>query len=196
MNNLVAVFDADGVFLRSVRPADYLEQRYGLTRDKMAPFLNEIRGCLTGQADMKEILPTFLQQWGVTESVDEFLDEAFNSGSDIDHKVAAIIATLRARGITCCLATNQDRHRMAHLDRHMRIREYFDRVYVSCEMGVKKPDHDFYDRVSKKWPGLKLVFWDDRPENVYAAEACGWTAYVFQDAATLETDINRLFGPV
>ena len=189
---VAAVFDADGVFLRSARPGRYLEIRYGLTKAKMTPFLARLGDCLLGKADMKEILPTFLQQWGITESVDEFLDEAFNSGSEVDPGVAEIIAALRARGIICCLATNQDRHRMDHLDRHMRIRRYFDRTYVSCEMAAKKPDHDFYDAIGKQWLGYQLAFWDDRPENVDAARKCEWTAFVFKDAATLQREIATL----
>lgn len=141
MSDCVAVFDADGVFLRSTRPGNYLENRYGLTREKLAPFLAELGDCLVGKADLRHMLPSFLNQWGVGQSVEEFLGEAFNSGSEIDPDVAAIISTLRKRGTVCCLATNQDEHRMAYLDQYMRIREYFDRTYVSCEMGTKKPDH-------------------------------------------------------
>lgn len=192
MNNNVAVFDADGVFLRSMRPADYLEQRYGITREKMGPFFAANTLSLIDRADIKDILSPFLKEWGVPESVDEFLAETFFAGSEIDPDVAVIIADLRQRGVICCLATNQDMHRMAHLDERLKIREYFDQTFVSCEMGVKKPEHGFYHAIQVLFPDAALVFWDDQPSNVKAAQACGWTAFVFTKAAQMRSEVAQL----
>jgi len=191
MMNVVAVFDADGVLLRSTRPANYLEQRYGLTREKLAPFLAEIGGSLIGSVDMKTILPDYLERWGVTQSVDEFLAEAFNAGCEIDPEVRAMIDALRKQGITCCLATNQDRHRMAFLDQHLNIRAHFERSFVSCEMGVKKPDHGFYHAISEAFPKATPVFWDDSVANVEAARECGWTAFVYSEPAQMRNEIAQ-----
>lgn len=193
MSNAIAVFDADTVFLRSTRPADYLEQRYGITRDMLGPFFAKNAQSLTGRADIKAILPSFLKEWGVSETVDEFLAEAFSSGCEIDPEVAAIVAELRKRGITCCLATNQDKHRMAHLDEHLKIREYFDHAFVSCEMGVKKPEHGFYHEIRAQFPTGGLVFWDDQPSNVSAAIECGWKAFVFTEAAQMRSEVDQVF---
>lgn len=192
MKNFIAVFDADGVFLRSTRPVNYLEQRYGLTREKMTPFLTEIGGCLIGQVDMKTILPEYLERWEVGQSVDEFLSEAFNVGCEIDPEVAEIVTGLRKQDVPCCLATNQDRHRMAFLDRHMNIRAHFERSFVSCEMGVKKPDQGFYHAIAEAFPEANFVFWDDSPANVMAAQECGWTSFVYETAAKLSADIEQL----
>ncbi len=194
MTGFVAVFDADAVFLRSTRPADYLKQRYGLSREKLGPFFAKNARSLEGKADIKDILPPFLEEWGITQSVDEFLSEAFFSGSEIDSEVAAIVADLQGRGITCCLATNQDKHRMAHLDERLRIREYFDHVFVSCELGVKKPEHGFYHAIGARFPDAKLIFWDDQPSNVEAAMECGWTAFVFTEAAQMRREVDQISG--
>ncbi|MEZ5412775.1 MAG: HAD-IA family hydrolase [Opitutaceae bacterium] len=191
MKKFVAVFDADGVLLRSTRPANYLEQRYGLSCEKMAPFLAEIGGCLIGQVDMKTILPDYLERWGVGQSVDEFLAEAFNSGCEIDPEVVEMIGALRKRGITCCLATNQDRHRIAFLDQHLNIRAHFDRCFVSCEMGVKKPNHGFYHAIAEVFPHANFVFWDDSSANVEAACECSWTAFVYTGPAQMRNEIAQ-----
>lgn len=191
MNQPVAVFDADGVFLCSTRPADYLEQRYGLTREKMAPFLAEIGGCLVGKVDMKTILSDYLERWRVDQSMDAFLAEAFNAGCAIDPGVAAVISDLKERGVACCLATNQDKHRMAYLDQHLRIRAAFDRTFVSCEMGVKKPEPEFYHAIRRHFTEAALVFWDDSPANVTAARECGWTAFVYQDPAQMRREVGQ-----
>jgi len=193
MNEFIAIFDADAVFLRSTRPADYLEQRYGITREMLGPFFMKNAQSLIGRADIKAIIPPFLKEWGITESIDEFLAEAFSAGSEIDPGVAEIVAELRGRGVTCCLATNQDKHRMAYLDERLKIREYFDRSFVSCELGVKKPEHDFYHAIQAHFPDVNLVFWDDQPSNVQAAQECGWTAFVFTEVSQLRSEIVQVF---
>ncbi len=192
MKDIVAIFDADGVFLRTTQPGNYLEYRYGLPAERTAGFYQALGPCLTGKADLRELLPDYLKQWGITESADEFLEGAFGSGTEIDPDVAKVVAELRKQGVTCCLATNQDKHRMTYLDRLMNIRACFDAVFVSCELGTKKPERAFYDLAGQQFPGRTLAFWDDKLENVTAAEKCGWTAYVFTDVATLRSDIVQL----
>ena len=59
--------------------------------------------------------------------------------------------------------------------------EEFDRTYVSGRMGVVKPNAEIYRRVEEDC-GIApagLLFTDDRPENVAAAEARGWQGHVF-----------------
>ena len=81
---------------------------------------------------------------------------------------------------------------MAHLDDHLKIREYFDRSFVSCEMGVKKPEYGFYHAIQAQFPDATLVFWDDQPSNVQAAQACGWTAFVFTEASQMRSEVDQL----
>ncbi len=146
--------------------------------------------CLVGKADLKLELPAFLKEWKVSESAEAVLETAFSTGNQIDDAVAEVVKTIRGQGIICGLVTNQDRHRMEYLDRHLAIREHFDAVFVSCELGLKKPDADFYHVVGAHFPSKQLAFWDDRPDNVQAAKECGWTAFEFLDAAKLKADLK------
>lgn len=83
---------------------------------------------------------------------------------------------------------------MAHLDERLKIREYFDHAFVSCEMGVKKPEHGFYQTIQAQFPEDNLVFWDDQPSNVSAAQACGWTAFVFAEALGMRIEVDQLLS--
>ncbi len=53
---------------------------------------------------------------------------------------------------------------------------YFDKVYYSCRMGMRKPDREIYDFVSKDLdqPPADLFFIDDMEENITACRAAGW----------------------
>ena len=192
MSHPVVILDADGVFLRTIRPGNYLEHRYGLSVAQTAGFQKFMSQCLVGKADLKPELPRFLKEWGIPETPEAFLDEAFGSGSEIDESVAKVVKDLRRQGIFCGLATNQDQHRMRYLDERLSIRKHFDATFVSCELGVRKPDADYYHAVQASFPGKTLVFWDDRPENVQAAKECGWSAFLFRDAAGILADWRRM----
>ncbi|OAN69273.1 haloacid dehalogenase [Jannaschia sp. EhC01] len=58
----------------------------------------------------------------------------------------------------------------------------FDRAYISGHMGVIKPDADIYARVEADC-GLapeRLLFTDDRVDNIAAAAARGWQTHLFE----------------
>jgi putative hydrolase of the HAD superfamily len=68
----------------------------------------------------------------------------------------------------------------------------FDTLVFSGELGLAKPDPAIYaaaDRAYGTVPG-DVVFLDDRPENVEAANAHGWTAHL----CTGPGDAARILG--
>jgi 2-haloacid dehalogenase len=68
-------------------------------------------------------------------------------------------------------------------------------VTVSGEVGMIKPERGIYDHHAAAFdldPSASL-FIDDSPKNVDGAKAAGWHAVLFQNAKTLEEDLER-FG--
>ncbi|WP_019169800.1 HAD family hydrolase [Pseudaminobacter salicylatoxidans] len=68
-------------------------------------------------------------------------------------------------------------------------------ITVSGEIGMIKPDRGIYDHHAATF-GLEpaaTVFIDDSQKNVDGARAAGWQAVLFQNAKTLEEDLER-FG--
>lgn len=61
----------------------------------------------------------------------------------------------------------------------------FDRAYVSGHLGVLKPDPRIYEIVEQDC-GIapeRLLFADDRADNITAAQARGWQTHLFDGAA-------------
>ncbi len=54
----------------------------------------------------------------------------------------------------------------------------FKRLFLSYEMGVRKPEPAIYDQVRELTglPADQLIFIDDHPDNVEAAKSAGWDA--------------------
>jgi len=68
-------------------------------------------------------------------------------------------------------------------------------VTISGEVGLIKPDRAIYDLHAETF-GLApeaTLFIDDSPKNVDGAIAAGWHSVLFQNAKTLEQDLER-FG--
>jgi glucose-1-phosphatase len=55
---------------------------------------------------------------------------------------------------------------------------HFREIFASSQIGLRKPEAEAYDHVVKAigLPAHRIVFFDDLPENVAGAQACGLTA--------------------
>ncbi|KAK7436057.1 hypothetical protein VKT23_019360 [Stygiomarasmius scandens] len=72
----------------------------------------------------------------------------------------------------------------------------FDRVYTSCTLHERKPDLAFYRRVLTEITGdpERMIFIDDKPENVLSAKSFGMHAIVFKDPESLWRQLLNLLG--
>lgn len=109
-----------------------------------------------------------------------------------DPAMLDLAARLRKRHRVFLLTNVGDLHWM-HLEQVVGLHRYALDVLRSDLAGVMKPDPKIYQEAERRF-GLspaQTVFIDDRPENVEAACARGWQAFVHRDAeattATLRT---------
>ncbi len=74
------------------------------------------------------------------------------------------------------------------------LRRYFDIALSSCYLGLRKPDLAIYQRAIDivGGPPARILFIDDRPENVAGAEAAGIVALRFAGADALRQQLDRL----
>ena len=69
----------------------------------------------------------------------------------------------------------------SHFD-EKELREYFDDIVLSYEVGARKPDAGIFELVAKRLGVLtaECVFVDDQEKNVRAAEGCGMKGIVYE----------------
>lgn len=74
------------------------------------------------------------------------------------------------------------------------LRDYFDVALTSCYIGLRKPDPAMYQRAIDivGGPPERILFIDDRPENVAAAKAVGVHAIRFTGADALRFELSKL----
>ena len=189
------IFDADGVLVRPERIwSQQLEQHCHLDPGAFVEFIfhGEFQKCLIGQADLKEMLPPVLQRLNWTRGVEVFLREWLECEHALDAALLEGIAQIRASGVPCYLATNQERYRTAYLEREMGLGAVLDGIFSSSTLGFRKPDLEYYHAVQREL-GLdssEILFWDDTLKNVEAARAALWNAELYTSLEGFETVIR------
>lgn len=177
----VLLMDVDGVL---VTPPDWYGVRLRRESPELAaaffdgPFLSATRG----EIDLLDHLPPFLTATGRSHSPEAFLAEWHEYENHPDLAVWEAVRRLRAEGWTVYLATNQERHRLRHLLKEVGLAELVDGEVASCSVGHRKPSPAYFEEAARRLrlAPERIVFWDDARENVEAARAAGWTAYLYE----------------
>ncbi len=95
---------------------------------------------------------------------------------------AALLAALRRRDVPVFALTNFGRETFDRARELFPVLRQFDGAVVSGHVGVLKPDPGIY-RLFEDRSGLapeRLLYTDDRPENVAAAAERGWQTHLFE----------------
>lgn len=189
MKPRVILFDADGMTLLPKRFSDQLQIDYGISWEKLKPFFTgPFQACKRGKADLKEELPNVIAEWGWNGTVNELLAYWFPIGSTINPEIQQIILDLKAQGIHCLLATNQERYRAAYLREEIGLENLFHGLLVSAELGYLKNEPGFfetaYQRLQTEFPDLQrehILFIDHEEENLAIAKQASLQTYHYHD---------------
>ena len=116
----------------------------------------------------------------------------FQQENQIAQEVVDCARTLRERGHRCVLGTNQEKYRAAYLWDHMRLKEWFDGIFPSCELGAAKPSSEYFAAIQKFLgaPAACFLLIDDQGKNVTEAQAAGWDAIHFKGIEDVNAVLN------
>jgi putative hydrolase of the HAD superfamily len=193
------LFDLDGIVITGRK--HYFS--YRLSQEHNIPvklveefFLNGFRECSFGKADLKEKIAPFLIKWNWKGTVEDLLEYWFTSEGTINKEVLKIIGDLRSKGIKCYIATRQEKYRMQYLLDTVGLKNYFDGVFCTCDIGYDKWQLEFFEYVFKK---LKLkpqeiMFFDDTQKNIDIISKEGVHAYFYENIDTLKKHTDQLLN--
>jgi len=101
----------------------------------------------------------------------------------IDHSVH-LMRALRRNGVPVFALTNFGIGSFALAENIYPFLAEFDRRYISGHMGMVKPGAEIYQMLENdcKIAPERLLFADDRPDNVTAAQRRGWQGHLFESA--------------
>ena len=195
----VVVLDADGV----VQHTDFaFRERLGalvggdVDADAIEAFVDDVfaaeKPAVVGDGDFREGLGDVLAKWRIGHSIDDVL--AIWNDIAPQQAVLAMVDELRAHGLRVCLATNQHRHRAEYMDRALGYRNRFNQSFYSYQIGSRKPDALFFQHMVRALAcdPDEILFIDDHPDNVAAAQAFGLRAVRFDTLAEPVAQLREL----
>jgi len=95
-----------------------------------------------------------------------------------------LMRALQSKGVPVFALTNFGVESFAYAQTEYDFLNEFDRAYVSGHMKVIKPDADIYAQLEAdcEIDPTRLLFTDDRLDNIEAAAARGWQTHLFEGA--------------
>ena len=125
----------------------------------------------------------------------DFLEAIFSVSTLLPDGALSILQELSASG-KCMLGTlnNEAREPNEYRLRRFDIRKYVSVTLSSCYLGLRKPQPEIYRRALDILgrPAERVLFIDDRQENVTGAEAAGMKGLRFEGEATLRRKLQEL----
>ena len=195
------LFDADGVLQEPVEGGrERLASLCGVPSRKeefVTDFLSAEMPCLRGDADMTDAIAEVLKKWDSPYSVEHAI-ETHTKIVAMNPESIELVHALRKSGVPAYLATNQHEYRARYMSEVFGYADIFDGEFYSCRLGTKKPEPDYFHAILKSlsYPPERLLFIDDRDQNVAAAQSVGINGVQFdiEDGIKALRDILREHG--
>lgn len=191
------LFDLDGVVITSngKRFSERLSEKLSISIETISEFFaSDFRECSFGRADLKEKIAPYLVKWGYDGSVDDLLKFWFENEGTPNKEVLEIVTNLRLKGIKCFVATRQEKYRKEYLLNSVGLKEKFDGIFCTCDIGYDKSEKGYWDYVFKEL-NLKpeeIMFFCDSKKNIDTAKSFGICAYFYEDVDFLKEKTKEL----
>jgi len=190
------LFDLDGVVIKKREKmfSQRLSEQLDLSLDKILTFFNgEFRECSLGRADLREKVAPYLKEWNYKGLIDDFLKFWFESESETNTEVLEIIESLRTRGLKCYIATRQEKYRKEYVWNEMNLKNYFDGIFCTCDIGYEKWQKEYWDFVLKdlKLEPVEIIFFCDGEKNVDCAKNLNINSFLYTDPESLKNNLKN-----
>ena len=169
--------------LRHTTPQEIMDRM--LKGDAYAPFMR-------GEIERAEFRERMCAHLDIQQTIDEF-DELWRSAIEPNPDIVPLVESLSSR-YRMVIGSNTDELHQQRVESVQPIIATFDDFLLSYELGVLKPDPEFYEKGLAKL-GLtpdQCFFTDDRQNNVDSAISVGIQSVNFESVPQLETALEAL----
>lgn len=188
----VILFDFGGVLLRLRDPV----RTFGIGQDRdsfnKAWLMSQaVRALECGQIGIDEFASRAVQEFDLPYSEREFLERFASWPHSLFSGVPELLASLRPH-FKLALLSNTNPVHWNHAGVANRLEPLFDRLFLSWQTGLLKPDIAAYTQVTENF-GTKpqeIFFLDDNQMNLDGARAAGMQVRLTRGAAELATALQ------
>lgn len=141
-----------------------------------------------GEISDEEFASQLCQQLSLPLSFEQFSEGWQAVFVGVRPEAIDIMHKLRSAGHRVVILSNTNRlHTTFWPEQYPEVRAAADAIYLSQEMGLRKPEPEIYQRVldEENVSAEDAIFFDDNEQNVAAARVMGITAILVTDKHTL-----------
>lgn len=181
-------FDLDGVYFTGVGKQSFhkaLSEEYGASPEAVDAFMYRsdamaqlVRGTITPAVFFEEMRATL----GITASDDQ-LAARWVRDYVVDPEIERLVHQVREQGYKTCVCTNNNSIRLTPLIETFHLREKFDVIISSHEVGHTKPEPEIFSALltALNVEPEELLYADDNPARLEGAQELGIQTFVYQD---------------
>jgi putative hydrolase of the HAD superfamily len=169
-------------------------ERFGLDADDFQYRHEETVGAFeSGQISLDEYLDLTVFCAPRVFSRETFKRFMFDLSAPFAESVG-VARALRRNGTRMATLNNESRELNEYRIAHFGLAGLFDVFFSSCWLGVRKPTRQIYERVLGMMQEAppRILFIDDRDQNLAPARSLGMQTLLFHDAGRLAEDLRRL----
>jgi putative hydrolase of the HAD superfamily len=189
----IILFDLGGVLLRLRDPIS----TFGLDIDE-SEFLHtwilspSVRALESGRISCEEFAKRIVDELALPMDWPELLERFDNWPGGIYPRAIDLIHRIPSR-YTCAILSNTNAVHWQRVDVSGHFGDRFDRLFLSYESGLLKPDQESFLQVITSYGCLprEILFFDDNPVNVSAARNEGITAIRIEGPGQLELALTE-----
>ncbi len=192
------IFDADGMIIdRTLRFSERFSREFDVPIGKMSGFFEgPFKKCRVGKADLRVELQPYLTLWKWKGTVDELLVYWLEGEGKPNKLFLTELETLRRNGVSCYLATDNEKYRSEHLKYTLGLEKLFDGVFSSADFGTVKSEVAFWEQVfvivGDHMRKDEVLVWDDDEQNIITAKTFGFNAELYTDFASYKNKMKTL----
>lgn len=179
------VWDFDGVLNRPAGDwTAVVSQELGIDAAAMARavFGRDKAALFTGREDVLDRIEGWARAGGVDLDPEDVLELWFPADHAPDPELERVVDLLAAGGVVQVILTNNEARRARWIAQDAGWAERVDAIFASAGTGVMKPDPGAFATVEAALDMAphEILFIDDSPVNVAAAEKRGWLGWDYE----------------
>jgi putative hydrolase of the HAD superfamily len=196
------ILDYGGVISQPQNPENVTNILHSLEQDHNG--FSEVYFRQRGQYDLGQLSgeqywTDILQHYGLNPDgfdIARLIQEDVKSWTQLHESMIQFITESRSQIHRLAMLSNMTRDTLAFMRKHYSWLELFDELYFSCELGIKKPDREFYETCLRK---LELspnecLFVDDSVKNVKGAVEAGMPAIQFRTFSEFMLELDEKYS--
>ena len=193
-------FDLDGVFFTSKGKKsfhDALINEYGGDKEQVDDLMYrspEMAKLVRGQLTPLEFFNKVREIISIPAS-DAELSDRWVRDYEVDSQVLEAVKSAKTKGYKTCICTNNNEIRLLPLIERFDLKNLFDVIVSSHEVGETKPSKIIFGTLLERLQVKpdELIYSDDNPERLSGAEELGIKTFLFHDFNQFLVELNS-FG--